>query len=841
MVVTETIADQVHPAMACAHCGLPSPPPESAGEPAFCCAGCRGAYQLIHGWGLQDYYALRDRLGGDLDPQPVAPGSRFDELDDPVVLGQYAPKAVGGGRLACRLAVDGLHCGACAWLIERAARSHPGFDAARVRFNDRTVEIIYRPDETKLSQIAAALAKLGYRLAPLVDDEHRARAAAENRALLVPIAVAGFCAANAMWIAVALYAGGNSGMAAEHETVLRWAGVVLGLIAVVFPGRTFFRGAWASLQTKTPHMDLPVALGLSVGVGAGLVAVIKGHGEVYFDSVATLVFFLLVGRWIQFRQQRRAADSVSLLLRLTPQLARQVMPDGTTRSVLADRLSSGDTIRVAAGETLPADGTVVRGTSSLDRSLVTGESRPVAVEIGTTVEAGCGNLAAELDVRVTAAGRDSRVGRLTQLIEDASSQRAPIVQLADSIGGWFVVVVIVLAGLTVGIWWRTDPYLAANHAVALLIVACPCALALATPLALAVAIGRAARRRILIRGGDVLEAMGRPGIVWLDKTGTLTSGDLRLLDWDGDDQSLAYAAAVEQSSAHPVAVALRAAARERKLVGYNASQSLQRTGSGITGVVNHQSVAVGNVAHVRQQGAVVDHDAETKIDRLTESGLSPVLVAINGVVCAIGAIGDQLRPSAKPAIDALRAAGWKVRILSGDHPETVSQIARQLELTPDQAIGGVHPEAKLQHIEQSKRTEQTVMMVGDGVNDAAALAAADIGIAVRGGAAASLQAAPVYLSTGDLGGLSELVAAARCTMRTIRRNFVISLGYNVVVVMFAMAGMIDPLVAAILMPISSLSVLTMVLVSPTFKTERATKGLCQSVGDPLSIAAGAVE
>ncbi len=814
MAIDSTTASPAAP-VACAHCGLASPPPGAEGEPAFCCEGCRGAYHLIHGWGLEDYYALRDRAGGELSAQPVEILSGFDELDDPAALGLSAPHACGDDLFRSRLAVSGLHCGACAWLIERSAQRHAGFQGARVRLNDHTVDILFRPSETKLSRIAKDLARLGYRLTPLVQDDQQRRQAAENRTLLVDIAIAGFCAVNAMWLAIALYAGAFSGIAAEHEAALRWAGVLLGLVAVAVPGRTFFRGALASLRTRTPHMDLPVALGISAGAAAGLAAVVAGRGEVYFDSVATLVFLLLIGRWVQFRQQRRAADSVSLLMRLTPRLATRIDPGGGRQRVPADRLIAGETVRVAAGETVSADGEVVSGQSSIDRSLVTGESRPVEVGPGDGVEAGAANLEASLDLRVTAAGRESRVGRITALIEDAAANRAPIVQLADAIGGWFVITVIVLAAVTVAAWWPSDPIGGIENAVALLIVACPCALALATPLSLAVAIGRLARRQLLVRGGDVLERLAKTGTVWFDKTGTLTAGRLHLLDWWGEEQALGLAAAVEQSITHPVADAIGQAADARGLEIPEAECRRQRTGTGAEGSVAGHRVLVGNRGLLESAGVAVGREVQEQIDRVIVSGSSPVLVAVDGQVAAVGALGDQLRPGASETVTALRRRGWDVGILSGDHPAAVRRVAESLGIDGRMAIGGMDPEEKLARIHNSKRHGGSVLMIGDGINDAAALAAADVGVAIRGGAAASLEAAPIYLQSGGLPAVLDLVDASRRTVRTIRRNFGLSLSYNVVAVLLAMTGLIHPLVAAVLMPISSLTVLSSVLVSKT--------------------------
>jgi Cu2+-exporting ATPase len=807
--------------VACAHCGLPAPRAEDPRMPSFCCHGCRGAYELIRGWGLEEYYALRDSLGGG-ETGAVVVSDRYAELDDPMLLGRSAPQAAGGDLLVCRLAVSGLHCGACAWLIERSARQVPGWHSARVRMNDHSVDVVFDPRQTKLSQIAVRLGQLGYRLAPMTDGGSHERAAAENRRLLIQIAIAGFCAMNAMWIAVALYAGSFSGMEAEHERALRYAGVLLGLLSVTIPGRTFFRGALASLRTMTPHMDLPIALGIGVGALGGVYSSITGRGDVYFDSIAILVFFLLVGRWVQFRQQRRAAESVGLLMRLAPRTATRVEPDGTTKLVPTDTLRVDDVIRVIAGEGIPADGIVLTGESMLDRSLLTGESRPVLVVVNDGVHAGTANIQSPLEIRVTAVGMESRVGKLMRLVEEAAESKAPVVQLADAIGGWFVAIVIGLALLTVVLWWNISPSRGVENAVALLIVACPCALAMATPLALAVGIGRAAKRKILVRGGDVLEQITKPGMVWFDKTGTLTEGRLHVTELIGDDvdEALAMAAAVERNSNHPAALSIVAEGDRRASrisAKFVAEDVRQVAGGGVVGRVAGRQVVVGHVDFLNGEGIELALAWRDRADAIARSGATPVLIAIDGAVAAGVRIEDELRRDAGQVVDYLISSGWRVGILSGDHPEAVAHVADKLGVPRELACGGLTPEAKLARIQRSQGEGGTVIMVGDGVNDAAALAAADVGVSLRGGAEASLEAAPVYLADGQLLGMQTLWMGAKRTVQVIRRNFVASLTYNAIAVGLAMAGRIDPLVAAILMPISSLTVLTLTLGTPTFR------------------------
>jgi Cu2+-exporting ATPase len=771
---------------------------------------------LIGGLGLEDFYGLRDQaMGGSGLSSPLSTSQkRFDGFDNDAFLGPSTPREQDDGTMVTELAVQGLHCAACAWLIENAAQQTAGWSAARVRMNDHTIRIAFDPAVTPLSRIAALLDRLGYSLSPISSqrDEPFRR---ENRRLLVQIALAGFCAANAMWIAIALYSGGSDGVDDQYRVFFEWFGTALGVAAVLGPGRTFLRGAAASLRTRTPHMDLPVALGLLVGTVSGVAALISGSGDVYFDSLAVLVFFLLIGRWIQFRQQHRAASAIDLMLRITPQHADRVGEDGETETVLVSQLSKDDFVRVDAGQSIPVDGTVIRGESMIDRALLTGESRPEPASEGDTVAAGTVNLRSAIDVRVQCTGRESRIGRVMQSVEDAMADKVPIAQLADQIGGVFVVVVTVLALLTFGIWYSDGWANAASHATSLLIVACPCALALATPLALAVALGRAARRRILIRDGAAIQRLATPGILWLDKTGTLTEGRIRVELISGDLDSVRHAANVERQCNHPISDAILRFADSRGLTLSNEDHQTTVIDGGVDGVSEGHAVVVGNLTLMRKQGVHITSSVDSAIQDCLAGGTSPVVVAIDGIASAVMQVYDPIKPDAKATIDQIAAAGWKIGILSGDHKDVVAEVAATLGVTPERALGGLSPEDKLAIVRQA--TPQTTVMIGDGANDAAALAAADVGIAVRGGAEVSLQAAPVFIASGETRSIVELIHGSERTVRLIHVAMLVSLVYNLLAVSLAMAGKISPLLAAIFMPISSISVLSLTLAWPMFK------------------------
>lgn len=826
----------------CVHCGLPTPVHcDTDPSTVFCCNGCKGAYELIQGWGLESFYELRD--SSQQNRASLDSDASFDVFDDEEFLGPSKPSVQSDSWLQTRLAIVGLHCAACAWLIENVATRTPGWRSARVKMSNHSIQIVFDPKTIRLSEIARLLNRIGYELAPYIDGDDQAFQI-QNRKLLTQIAIAGFCAANAMWIAVALYAGDATGLAASHREFLTFIGTGLGLVSVAIPGRTFFVGAIASLRTRTPHMDLPVALGLSVGSITGIVSVILGRGYVYFDSLAILVFLLLIGRWIQFHQQHRAAKAVDLLLRITPRHARRLNGDGAVTMVLAERLQHGDVVRVFAGESVPADGTIIRGRSLLDRALLTGESRHVRVDVGDSIEAGVVNLQSEFDFRITAIGKDSRIGRVMQSVEEASAGRVPAVQLADRIGGVFVTVVSILAVATFAWWAAVDWYVAASCATALLIVACPCALALATPLAIAVGLGRSAKQKIYIRDGATLGQLAKPGTIWFDKTGTLTEGRPSASLVYGDQDAIVLADAIERGCKHPIAEAIHGLAHRlclpvrtpgNEIEGHSeievADVEVTDVEVGIGGITGHcdgRAILVGNFDFAQSHAIYLDDGTLLAAASCLENRSSPIVIAVDGIAVTVLAVQDTIKPDAAATVSWLANRGWTVGVLSGDHAEIVNQVADQLGISRDHCYGGLSPEDKLRHIKSlqasalnQSSSRRTIVMVGDGANDAAALAAADVGIAVRGGAEVSLRAAPVFIATGQLSTLSSLIDASRRTSALIHTAFATSLAYNLVAVGLAMAGRISPLLAAILMPISSVTVLSLCLVWPIYKNRES--------------------
>lgn len=808
------------PDVHCAHCGLPVPAGllDPAAEQQFCCHGCRSVYAVVHGCGLSRYYALRDQV--DAESVPARPTDRrYTEYDDPVFRGLYF-EARDDGTQSVELYLEGVHCAACVWLVEKLPAVIPGVIESRLDMRRSLVRVRWDEQQVSLSTVARTLDSLGYPPHPAKDARTRELQRQEDHRFLIRIGVAAACAGNVMTLSLALYGGAFTGIEEEYSYLFRFTSMLFGVVALLWPGNLFFRGAWSAIRTRTAHLDLPIALGLAAGGITGTVNAVRGQGEVYFDSLTMLVFLLLVGRWIQRRQQRWTNDAVELLFSLTPSSAQRVEADGV-REVPVEALSIGDVVEIRTGDSIPTDGIVEDGTSAIDQSLLTGESRPVAVKPGEPVHAGTVNVTAKIRVRVQAVGNDTRVGRLMQLVEECGRRRAPIVQMADRLAGWFVVVVLLLSLATLGVWLWLDAPRAVDHAVALLIVCCPCALGLSTPLAIAVALGRAAKQRILVKGGETLELLARPDTVVLDKTGTITTGRSSVVRYVGDESARTLVAAVEQHASHPISRAIleAVAGADQQLPHLPvATEVVQTTGSGIAGTVEGRHVIVGSPRFVTAANASLSARFAESLETMVADGLTPVVAAVDGQVVAVMGLGDPLRDDAAGAVAALRRLGCRVRILSGDHSDVVTSVAQQLGIPPQDAEGGASPEQKVAYV-QARLASHKVVMVGDGVNDAAALAAATVGIAVHGGAEASLSTADVYIARPGLSPIVALIQASRSTVRTIRRSLLASLCYNIIAAALAMSGVIGPLIAAILMPISSLTVVALALTSRTFGDE----------------------
>lgn len=811
-------------AASCAHCGLPVPGklvrPEEAHQ--FCCNGCRQVYTLVGEWGFDQYYRLVNRQQTALEPARVT-GRSFDDFDDDRAQ-REATTPAGPDRQRTRLYLEGVQCAACVWLVEKLPAVLPGLDEVRLNYATGVAEVTWRPAHTRLSTVSKALDRLGYtpHLQRLGGGPDLPRH--EDRLMVAHLGVAAACAMNLMFVSGALYAGEYSGMASAYETFFRWFSLVIAVPVLVFSARPFFQTAYAGLRMGVVHIDLPIAVALAVAASASAWNTVTGHGPLWFDSMAMLVAALLGARILQRSAHRAAVERADGLRDAAfLEFARRIDGEGIDAPVVEvplAALSTGDRVEVRSGELVPVDGVVLAGQSSLNNAVLTGEATPLRVQEGDSVTAGATNLGARLVVRVDAAGERTRVGALLAIVQDALSHKASLVQTTDRLARRFVHVLLAIAAVTaVATWAAHGPGVAMQRVVALLVVSCPCALGLAVPLAMSVALTRAARAGIFIKDPDAFERLRHVDTVLLDKTGTLTEGHATVARWHGDSAVFELARALEAESSHAVARAFQASTVRALQIVRTVHDVIESPGQGIAGRVDDHDVRVGTLAFTFQPGDVLPVGMAAAAAAMVTDGLSPVFIAVDRKVAGVAGIGDAVRPDTAATLAALRARGIHVRILSGDHPAIVAELGARLGLAPEDAQGGLSPEAKRDIVaallSRLDRTG-TIVMVGDGVNDAAALALADVGVAVHGGTGASMLAADVVLTREGVSPLLEVLDGARRLRGVIGRNIAFSILYNAAAASLAIAGLVAPLLAAVLMPISSLTVVLSSAATRTF-------------------------
>ncbi len=788
----------------CIHCETAIPSGRRASQ--FCCTGCEVVHAAISEHGLDRYYALRDVA------TPARTTDRgYAELDDPAFAKLHIQEDRGAATSA--LYLEDLRCTACIWLVERAVACVPGVASVRVDLGRSRVDVRWDPVVARLSSIARYFDRIGHPVHPFRGLDRDLMRRREDRALLVRIGVAGAAWGNLMLLAIALYAGafGRGGMNPRDTAAFRWASMLVALPALGYAASPFFRTAIGALRGRRLHLDLPLSIGIAAGLAWGAVDVIRNAGDIYFDSLAMLVFLLLVARFVVQRHQRRASSAAELLLALTPSRARRRDPaTNAVTDVPIEAVVPGELLVVFAGDRIPVDAIVISGRSALDAALLTGESRPTDVGPGDVVHAGTVNLAAPLEVRATAVGEATRVGALAATIAAQAGRKADLERLVDRVAARFVVVVT-LAAIATFVAWAVlvSPVTGAEHAMALLVVTCPCALALATPLAVTLAIGRAARAGILVKGADALERLATPGTLFLDKTGTLTEGALALASWRGAAGVRPLVAALERNSAHPIA---RAFLDGGTLAATDVTEQL---GRGLAGRVAGHDLVVGAPPWVAGR-ASSSVEMARHVDDLAARGETPIAIAVDGTIVAVAGLVDPIRRGAREAVRALAGLGWHVEILSGDDPRVVREVGAALGIAPERCAGAVAPEDKEARV-RAARTRGPVAMVGDGVNDAPALAAATCGIAVSGAAELAIEVADVYLKTPSIEAIAATARGARETLATIRRSLRRSLAYNLVAGTLAVCGLIHPLLAALAMPASSLLVFATAVRSRAFR------------------------
>ncbi|HSD32507.1 MAG TPA: heavy metal translocating P-type ATPase metal-binding domain-containing protein [Gemmatimonadales bacterium] len=730
---------------------------------AFCCAGCEMAAAIIRGAGLERYYAERTEFAprpepahtGDWDAVPVTSDAR--------------------GICEARLVVDGLRCASCVWVTERVLARTPGVVRASVSYATGRATLRWNPSQVDLPTLARRIAALGYRPRPL------ALATAPDRGLMVRAGLALFASLAVMGLYEGLYAGWwYDAMQPAYAALFRWTSLALATPVTLWCAEPFFAGAWSGLRNRVLHMDLPIALGVLILYVHGIVATLLRQ-DAYLDSLTMLVALLLVGRVLESRGRRRTTEAAAALVGHVPRTARRV-DDGAAGRITVVPMSEirpGDLVDVAAGEELPVDGVVREGTGQVRMALLTGEAAPVPVAPGDRVIAGTLLADGALTVAAEAVGVGTVVHRMASQLQLAQ-ERAMTPTSADRIAPWFTAGTLLVAAATLAGWWIVGgAELAVPRTVAVLVVACPCALALAQPLAAAAGLAAAARRGLLLRSGDVLLELALVNEVGLDKTGTVTAGAAVVTA--ADDRTLRIAAGLERYSAHPIARAITAEAGRRGIPLPRAADVHETPGVGVEGMVDGRRWRLGGGAS----------------GELLLSGDDPATLPPDPTI----RLGDVTRPDARHAMEQVRRLGLRSTLLTGDHPDTARQVAAETGV--DEVLARADPAAKVSWVRARQQAGRRVVFAGDGLNDGPALAAADIGIAMSSGAAASVLVADGIVSPPSLVPIAAGIRAARAARAAVNRSLRRSIVYNVLAVSAAVAGFVNPLVAAVLMPLSS--------------------------------------
>jgi Cu2+-exporting ATPase len=797
----------------CFHCGLPVP----AGSPwtvridetdqPMCCPGCEAVAQAIVDNGLTDYYRSRQSLpDGVAEIVPEA----LSLYDAPELAGQFTGSH---GNAEATLSVEGIRCAACVWLIEKRLSQVPGLQSADLNVATEKLQVSWDARLCKPSDILRAVREVGYVAYPFDPIQHGEMLRKNARQLFKRLFVAGLSMMQVMMYAVPVYFAEAGSIEPDMEQLMRWASLVLTLPAVLYSAQPFFQGAWTDLRQRALGMDVPVALGIGAAFAGSVWFTIAGQGEVYFDSVTMFIFLLLASRYLELVARRRAAGSLETMQHSLPDAAwllkdYPVSQDSTR--VPAVQLRAGDVILAKPGDPIAADSVIIAGETTFDMSLLTGESQPQWRCIGEQVVGGAVNISQPVVLRVERVAKDSTLSSLIRMIERAGQGKPRISQWADRVAAWFVAALLLLTLGVLMFWLWHDASRAWPIAVAVLVVSCPCALSLATPSALAAATDRLLRQGVLVMQPHVLETLHRATHVVFDKTGTLTEGrpqlqSITLLGSLQRDAVLRVAAAMEAGSAHPLAQAIMTAASAESLTAAQADAQSEAAEAWAEAVTHHAGrgleAQIGDQTYRLGTAAFVSGITGSDVPADALPGISPVYLGSSAGWLACLAFTDTQKPDAPAMVAYFKSRGQRVVLLSGDSPAIVSQVAASLQM--DEAQGGMLPDQKLAYVQQLQQQGAVVVMVGDGLNDAAVLRGADVSFAMGSGAALAQSHADAVLLSAQLTSLMDASIAATACMRVIRQNLAWATLYNLLAIPAAAFGLLTPWMAGLGMSASS--------------------------------------
>lgn len=790
----------------CFHCSLPVPKNSSylveieGQKQAMCCPGCQAVAKAIVDGGLSSFYKHRTETS--LTARAAVP-EVLQELtlyDKPELQRAFVSTDDKNIKQAS-LILEGIVCAACVWLNERHISALPGVVEFRVNYSTHRARVRWDDTQLKLSDILQAITSIGYLAHPFDTGRQEEIYKKERSNALKRLAVAGLGAVQVMMLAVALYAGDYSGMDSGLENFMRWVSLFIATPVVFYSAKSFFSSAWRDLKARQLGMDVPVSLAIGLAYAASCWATVTQSGQIYFDSVTMFTFFLLAGRFLEMGARQKAGQAAEELVKLLPAMATRVAEDGD-ETITVSELICGDRVRVKPGDSIPADGVIIEGRSSINESLLTGESHPLAKSIGEKVIGGTVNIESPLVIEVQKIGEDTVLASIQRLLDRAQTEKPSIAKAADKVAGVFVSFLLVLVSAVVLWWWQHDPEQAFWIAISLLVVTCPCALSLATPAAMTAATGSLTRLGVLTTRGHALETLAKVTTVVFDKTGTLTKGllaleSIKIFSAISDQQSINIAAALELGSEHPVAkVFLENKEKSKEVI---AEEIEAISGQGVTGLIKGVRYRLGSASYVEDVLATVTSQADIKSEHATE-----IFLSNDKELLAVFFLSDELREQAAESIQALKALGKKVWLVSGDNEAAVSYIAEQVGITT--ARHSMKPKDKLAVINELQQQGEIVAMVGDGVNDAPVLAAAQVSIAMGGGTQLAQASADMVLLSEHLPHLVDAHKMAQRSVAIVHQNLGWALIYNALALPLASMGYVAPWMAAIGMSASSLIV-----------------------------------
>ena len=802
----------------CFHCGLPVPRQLNiqvninGNDEAMCCYGCQAVAQSIVNSGMEDFYKFR--TSPSLKANEIVPEflQQLKAYDNPQVQKQF----ISDGSEQIRevsLILEGIVCAACVWLNEQHLNTLPGIISANINYSNNRARVRWDNNRITLSEILESITRIGYLAHPYNPDQQQRLIEKDKKQQLRRIGIAAVLGMQIMILAVAMYTGDWWGIEENFRQMFRWLSMAVTIPLLLFSSSAFFSAALRDLKNKRVGMDVPVALGIGIAFSASVLHTFQGTGEIYFDSVAMFTFFLLSARYFESGARKRTAEATEALLNLQPAIATKLAVDDDGNfnhqnqiCISVAELSIGDYVLVRPGENIPADGTIVEGTSGINESLITGESLPVTKTVNDDVVGGSTNTESPLVIKIDKIGDDTVLASIHRLLDEAQNRKPAIARMADKVAAKFVSIILLLASGVAIYWYQTDPEHWIAITVATLVVTCPCALSLATPAALTAASGQLAKLGLLPSSETALETLSKATDFVFDKTGTLTQGNIYMVKaLSLNDEAIKnhhqIAAALEAGSEHPVAKSLiHACPDQSKKI--KVSQLENNAGMGVSGIIDNTRWYLGNINYINQISRKNISTELLKQHQINEMTL--VALATDKEIVAIFAFDDEIREQAQSLIAHLRQQNKTISLMTGDHEANARRIAKKIGI--ENIYADLKPADKLARVQAMQKNGAIVAMTGDGINDAPVLAGADISIAMGSGTQLAAAHADMILLSNHIEHLYAGYQISRHTLKIIKQNLTWAFGYNLLAVPAAATGHVDPWMAAIGMSASSLIV-----------------------------------